>query len=129
MTTKTDVIIEEGDTLKLGDSAPNLAAQLIEESSGGSLSVSGTTTKTATDLTGGTVTLNVVDPDGTLVIDAASCSLEDATNGEVSYDYSSSDFSSTGTHEAEFVFDDGSGETITYPNTGNFVIQINEDLG
>lgn len=125
----TDVTIEAGDVLKRNDTGPDLEATLLNEASGGNITVgTATTGSTARDLTGDTVTLNVADSDGTLLLDGAAVTIEDATNGKVSYDWQAADTSTAGTFEAEFVVDDGT-DTITYPNTGNFTISITEDLG
>lgn len=133
MTTRTNVEVKEGDVLKEEDTAPNLRAVLVEQDIGTqiTLSVSGSYSSPAdpVDLTGSNVVLNVVDSDGTLVIDSASVTIDDTANGEVVYDWSATDLTSADTYEAEFEETKDNGEVITYPNTGNFTIDVNEQLG
>lgn len=129
MTKTTDVNLTQGTKLKEEDSAPNLQAELLEESTGGTLTISGSTQTENPDLTGATVVFNMVDSDGSLVINRASVTITDAASGEVEYDWSSSDTSTAGDYEGEFevTFDDG--EVVSYPNDKNFGITITEDLG
>lgn len=130
MTTTTDVILEAGSVLKANDTAPNLAAQLLDESAGGSIQVADSSpTRSAADLTSADVILNLADSDGNLAVDGETVTVEDSTNGRVSYDWSATDTSGAGEYTGEFevTFDDG--EVITYPNDGEFTVTINEDLG
>lgn len=133
MSTRTNVEIEEGDVLKEEDTAPNLRATLVEQESNAqiTLSVSGASASPAdpVDLTGSDVVLNVASSDGTLVIDSQPVTLEDEANGIVVYDWQSGDLTDPDTYDAEFEETRDDGKVITYPNTGYFTIDVNEQLG
>jgi hypothetical protein len=117
----TRVNIKSGDTLKTGDTEPNLVATLYKDNGN------------PYDLSAGTPTVEFAlaeANESTLVVDSdtnASVSITDAANGEVSYSWQAGDTDTKGTYEGEFRVDDSNGAT-SFPNRGTFTVHIEEGL-
>jgi hypothetical protein len=73
------------------------------------------------------VHLYVQNASGDLVIDAAA-SIDDAANGEISYDFAEDDLFDAGRHDFEFVVSWPDGDEETFPKKGYGVIQVDETL-
>jgi len=105
--------------LKKGDRKPEVEVQLLQADGNG-----GTT---PVDLSGANVKFYAVNPTtGELLINGEDAIIEDAANGEVSYQWTSGDTDESGVWKGEFVaiFSDGD---LTFPNTGFIDVIINED--
>lgn len=118
----TDVNILRGESVKVGDTHPPLRVQCLD-SHGEPFNLSDYTVDS-----GGQVNIKIRRSDGdTLKIDAAA-TVEQEDRGIVEYDWSSGDTDTSGVFDAELVADDGSGNTVTFPNDRFFTIIIQEGL-
>lgn len=112
----TDVDILRGESMKVDDTHPPLRVQCLDS------------LDEPFNLTGYTVDIKIRRSDGdTLKIDAAA-TVEQEDRGIVEYDWSSGDTDTSGVFDAELVADDGSGNTVTFPNDRFFTIIIQERL-
>lgn len=106
-----------GHTLKSGDDLIDLRVKLVDDGDPFNLDDS-------TD----TVTMKMRRSDGdTLVVDDT-MTIDDGARGLVSREWSSGETDTTGTFEAEFVVDDGTGSKVTFPSLGYFIIRVQEGL-
>jgi hypothetical protein len=106
MATEADFYIRQGDT------SPAIEAQLQDD------------TGQPVDLTGSSVSFRMAPPDGDQTVVDSSASIDDASNGRVSYAWSQSDTESAGHYNAEFVVD----ASTTYPNDDYIVVKVTESL-
>jgi len=117
----TRVNIKSGDTLKTGDTEPDLVVTLYKDNGN------------PYDLSSGSPTVSFAlaeTNESTLVVDDdtnGAVNITDAANGEVSYSWQSGDTDTKGTYEGEFQIDDSSGIT-SFPNRGTFAVHIEEGL-
>lgn len=117
----TRVTIKSGDTLKTGDTEPDLVATLYKDNGN------------PKDLSTGSPTVEFAlaeANESTLVVDddtAGNVSISDAPNGEVSYSWQAGDTDSKGNYEGEFRVVDGTDQT-SFPNRGTVNIHIEEAL-
>lgn len=117
----TRVDIKSGDTLKTGDTEPDLVVTLYKDNGN------------PYDLSTGSPTVEFALAEAnedTLVVDddtTGNVILSDAANGEVTYSWQSGDTSTKGTYEGEFRVDDADGIT-SFPNRGTFKVHIEEGL-
>lgn len=112
----TDVDILRGESVKVGDTHPPLRIQCLD-SFGEPFNLTGYTAE---------IKIRRSDSD-TLKVDA-SATIEQEDRGIVEYDWSSGDTDTSGVFDAEIVADDGSGNTVTFPNDRFFTIIIQEGL-
>lgn len=61
---------------------------------------------------------------GTVVINEADCTIIDALNGKVRYDWQVGDTASIGQFEGEFEVTFSGGKVATFPNSGNMPVNI-----
>lgn len=83
---------------------------------------------TAINLTGATVTFYMRSKDGTQIINGASCAIEDAVNGWVTYTFTAAQTAVAGFHNAEFKVEYSPGNFESFPNEGYLQIKIDNDL-
>jgi hypothetical protein len=117
----TRVEIVSGETLKTGDTEPDLEVQLIKDNQNPKdLSVDNPT-----------VSVFIVEAnEDTLVVDDdtdGNVSVTNDTSGKVSYSWQAGDTDSPGTYECEVQVVDGT-DVSTYPNRGTFKVHIEEGL-
>lgn len=113
MTTSVDVL--RGEHIKNGDTLPAYRAKLLEDDD-------------AFNLSNYDVQIRVKLAEGdTLTVDAAA-TIEQADRGIVTYSWSSGETDDAGTYEVQFVADDGSGNVISFPNSGFARLYIEEGL-
>ena len=105
---------------RVGDTIQTLSATLKYKNESGTL--------TTRDLTGLTVNFKMVNTaDGTTKVAATSATVDDAANGQVSYDFASADVDTAGIFAASFVVVDAT-ETGHYPvGTRDLVILLDSD--
>lgn len=113
----TDVNIIQGNTLKIGDTSPNLRVQLLDDS-GSPENLSGDTA---------TIVVKRSDSDSPVVDGTATVSSTNAERGIVEYDWSDGETDTAGVYDAEITITSGT-ETATYPNDSFFRVDIMEDL-
>ena len=117
----TRVNIQSGDTLKTGDTEPDLVVTLYKDNGN------------PIDLSTGTPTVEFAlaeanDSDPTISDDTdGNVLISNASNGEVSYSWQAGDTDTKGTYEGEFRVVDGSNQT-SFPNRGTFNVHIEEGL-
>lgn len=101
-------------TIKRGDSSPSLGYKLSPK----------------TNLTGASVVFNMypAGPSGPAAIDSATAVIEDAVEGIVRYDFSSTDTANSGTAYAEFEVTYSDSTVETFPNSGYIAIVIPKDI-
>jgi len=76
------------------------------------------------DLSGASVNFRMVEPrGGGNVLDKA-CTITDAANGKVKYDWDAEDTSEYGRYRAEFVVNYNDGEVETFPNSSYHTVII-----
>lgn len=112
----TKVVFLRGQRIKNGDTLPNLRVQLIEAGDPINLSHFSVSMK-----------MQRTDGDSLVVDDAATIS--DESRGIVEYSWSSGETDKPGTYLLEFVADDGSGATISFPNDKFSRLYIEGGLG
>ena len=112
----TDVEILRGGNIKTGDTLPNLRVKLIEA-------------RNPFNLTDYDVSVRVERSDGDSLVVDSSATIDDATRGIVQYSWSSGETDESGTYLVEFVADNGTGSTITFPNDGYAHLYIEDGLG
>lgn len=112
----TDVNIIRGGNIKVGDTLPDLKAQLLDGGSPINL----------TDFTV-SVKIKLAEADTLLVDDTATIDIEE--RGIVEYEWSSGDTDTAGTYLVEFIADNQSGEILTFPNNGYARVYIDPRLG
>ena len=95
--------------IKQNDTKPSLAAQLLSDGS-------------AVDLTGATVKFHMGSS-----VDAAA-TIVDAATGNVRYDWSAADTTTSGTFNAEFEVTFSDGTIETFPNDEHLHIVITEEV-
>jgi hypothetical protein len=110
----TELNIIRGETLKVGDTQPELRLKLLED--GAPFNLSGYSVDIATRFAN----------DDTVNVDS-SATIEDETRGIVTYDWSSGETDEAGVYELEVVANDGTDE-ITFPNRGTATLYIEERL-
>lgn len=95
-----------------------------------SLEATLTKDNTADDLTGATVTFSMRNSYGTLVTDAASVTVSDATAGKVEYAFSLNDTANTGRHYGHFTATWPGGVIGRFPSSPDkfVVIEIQEKI-
>lgn len=82
----------------------------------------------AVDITGNLgVTFHMRDQSGTVKVDAAA-TVNDASAGDVQYDWSAGDTDTAGIYDAEFEVTYSDGTIETFPNYGFAKVNITEDL-
>lgn len=109
--TSTTFYITEGDT------ARSLRRQLVESDG------------TAIDLTNASaVQFRMATTHYDTLVDAA-CTITDAANGWVQYDWQAGDTDQQGTHKAEFTITYNDGTIETVPNDGFMEVVINKKIG
>lgn len=101
-------------TIKRGDSSPSLGYKLSP----------------STNLTGASVVFNMkpIDEGGPTKIERSSAVIDNASEGIVRYDFSSSETSNSGTAYAEFEVTYSDGTVETFPNSGYIAIVIPKDF-
>ena len=117
--TMTDarINVHQGTTLKTGDTLPTFQGQLLDENGD------------PYDVTGMTPEFYMHDSDDNSVVSGASMNVLDETNGEVEYEWDSTDTSTAGLYNVEVVaVDDTTGSERTFPADGFVSVNINEDL-
>lgn len=82
-------------------------------------------TKAAIDLTGDTVAFRMVDKSNTatVVVNSAAANLDDAANGQVSYDFLAADVDTAGTFAAWWIRTSG-GKTEHFPSGDDFITVV-----
>jgi uncharacterized protein YfaS (alpha-2-macroglobulin family) len=113
MSTSAEII--RGETIKSGDTLPELRVQLTEK--GNAFNLDSYSVEMKMKRAG----------DDSLAVDA-SVSVEQPNRGIVTYSWSTGDTDTAGTYELEFTADDGSGSTLTFPNSGTEKLYIEEEL-
>lgn len=116
--TGATVDVEQGTKLKAGDTLPVFKAQLLNNGS-------------AYDLTGKTPELHMNEEGTDLsskTIDGVVMTVVDEVNGEVKYEWSSTETETEGDYNLEIVVVDGSGGERTFPTDGFVNVRIFEDL-
>jgi len=103
-----------GITIKKGDTLPVLSA-IFKDSNGNIV-----------DLTGATVTFTM-SRNGTVKINAASCTIESEAGGEVSYVWVSGDTDTAGTYDGEFEVTNANG-VFTIPTKDYIKVDIKDTL-
>lgn len=74
---------------------------------------------TPRDLSGKTVTFVIKTLSGATIQAGGAVTVTSAANGEVEYDFQSSDVATAGTYKAWFIVQDGSSEPDTYPDNAD----------
>ena len=115
----TRVNIQSGDTLKTGDTEPDLVVTLYKDN-GNPIDLS--TAEVEFALAEANESTLVVDDDTT-----GNVNIDDDVNGVVSYSWQAGDTDAKGTYEGEFRVVDGSDQT-SFPNRGTFNVHIEEGL-
>lgn len=116
----TRVNIKSGDTLKTGDTEPDLVVELYKDN-GNPKDLSGSpTVEFALVESNESETVVDDDTDGRV-------SITDANNGEVMYQWTGGDTDKKGTYEGEFRVVDGA-QNESFPNRGTFNVHIEEGL-
>lgn len=117
--TEAEVDVEQGTALKAGDTLPVFRAQLLDNGS-------------AYDLTGKTPQLHMNEEGTDLsskTIDGADMTVVGAENGEVEYQWSSSETEQEGDYNIEIVVvDDSTSGERTFPTNGFVNARIYDDL-
>ena len=104
-------------TIKKNDTRPELAIQIIDESTGNPL-----------NLAGATAVFSMKDRSGVLKINRASANIFDAVNGKVKYTWQAADVNTAGIFRGEFEVTFAAGAKATFPSDGDIVITILEDV-
>jgi BppU N-terminal domain len=102
--------------LKQGDTAPAIDYIVLDEDG------------VPINLTGSTVTFYMQDMSGNEVIDGGACSLIDAPNGQVRYQWLDGDSDISGLYAAEFLVTFGGGTKRTTPDPGWITVVISSSL-
>ena len=124
----TSVEILRGGRIKEGDTRPKLRVKLLN-AAGNAFNLNSSKKKYDVEMT-----IRRSDDSDDITADSANAGspLEvldgNDERGIVVYDWQSGDTSTSGTYLAEFVASDGSGEEITFPNSGRSTIYIEERL-
>lgn len=82
----------------------------------------------AVDLTNATVDFHMAEPRGGQTVVDASATIVDAANGDVEYQWASSDTSKAGRYRAEFQVTYSDGDVETFPNVGYETVFIDEQI-
>ncbi len=112
----TEAEILRGEKMKRGDTLPNLRVKLTEAGN-------------AFNLTDYSVSMRLRRTDDESLIVDEEITIEDASRGLVTYSWDSGETDESGTYLLEFVADDGTGSTITFPNSGYTRLYIGDRLG
>lgn len=81
----------------------------------------------AVDLTGASVAFSVMAPRGGGNVFTSSCTITDAANGVVKYNWGSTDTDSPGRYRAQFKATYASGDVEHFPNDGYHTLVINRN--
>lgn len=111
----TSINILRGQTMKAGDTLPNLRVKLVEEGD-------------AFNLVDYSVSMRMKRAQGDSLTVDGPATIEKQNRGIVAYSWSSSETETAGTYEIEFVAEDNSGNVITFPNIGTEKLYIQEEL-
>lgn len=111
----TDVNIIRGDTMKAGDTLPALRVKLLDDGD-------------PFNLTNYDVDIRVRRSDGDGTVVDTDATIDIANRGIVEYSWSPGETDEPGTYLVEFVADDGSGSTMTFPNLAYAKVYIEERL-
>lgn len=101
--------------IKQNDTSPAIKHQLLDEEG------------SPIDLTGASVSFHMVDSDGSVKVNT-SASIDNAGNGEVSYSWSAGDTDTEGVYKAEWEVDFGNGSIESFPNSSDFIVDIENEL-
>tara|TARA_R100001086_G_scaffold16743_2_gene8190 strand:- start:482 stop:799 length:318 start_codon:yes stop_codon:yes gene_type:complete len=101
--------------IKKGDTSPILQATLTDYNGD------------PVNLTAADVQFRMENFDGTLKVNAA-CTVTDATNGVITYTFTTDDTDTAGTYKAEFEATYSDASVETFPNKGSERIIIQEDI-
>lgn len=112
----TEVNILRSGSIKVGDTLPDLRVQLIEAGD-------------PINLTDYDVSMRMRRTTGDELVVDDSITVDDASRGIVTHSWSADETDESGTYLAEFVADDGSGSTITFPNDSYTKLYIEDTLG
>lgn len=76
-----------------------------------------------------TVYFVVNEADGTVLVDREVDSYDDRDNGEVTFEWTSSETDEipTGVHKAVFIIEDADGDETTFPNVGALPLKVDGD--
>lgn len=112
MASEADFYIKEGDT------SPEIQAQLLEDDG------------SPVDLTGSAVSFKMKEVGGDSLAVDASATIDDESEGRVSYSWSSGDTDAAGYYNAVFAVDYGStgSDDETFPNSQYIVVRVDEGL-
>lgn len=113
MTTTVEVL--RGGHIKNGDTLPPFRAKLLE--AGDPFNLEGYDV---------TMKMSLAESDS-LTVDS-SATVEQEERGIVTYSWTSSETSESGTYEIQFIADDGSGNVISFPNSGFATLYIEKGL-
>jgi len=104
--------------LSKGDENPSVAATLKK--------VDGTKTDIPQNAT---VYFVVNKADGTVLVDREVDTYDDRNNGEVTFDWKSSETDDipAGVHKAVFIIEDANGDETTFPNVGALPLKVDDD--
>lgn len=106
-------------TYKRGDMLPPLDANLVQDSA-----------NTPHDLTGATVVFILRNQKtGALKVNRGSCSIVDATLGQVRYTWQTTDLNIAGVYNGEFEVTFATGKPLSFPQEDYIEITIEKDLG
>ena len=103
--------------IKQNDTRPAIAANLTDANAA------------AVNLTGATVKFSMrVDPAGTVKVNAATATIDDAEAGQVSYNWTASDTNTADDYEAEFQVTFAGGAVQTFPGRNWIAVHVIDDV-
>ena len=103
--------------IKQNDTRPAIAANLTDANAA------------AVNLTGATVKFSMrVEPAGTVKVNAATATIDDAEAGQVSYNWTASDTNTADDYEAEFQVTFAGGAVQTFPGRNWIAVHVIDDI-
>ena len=103
--------------IKQNDTRPAIAANLTDANAA------------AVNLTGATVKFSMrVEPAGTVKVNAATATIDDAEAGQVSYNWTASDTNTADDYEAEFQVTFAGGAVQTFPGRNWIAVNVIADV-
>ncbi len=103
--------------IKQNDTRPAIAANLTDANAA------------AVNLTGATVKFSMrVEPAGTVKVNAATATIDDAEAGQVSYNWTASDTNTADDYEAEFQVTFAGGAVQTFPGRNWIAVHVIDDV-
>lgn len=103
--------------LKVGDTRPELAINVIDEATGGPLSLVGATGK-----------FTMREDGADIKVDEADVDIYDEPNGKAKYNWQTEDVDTAGIYLAEFEMTLPGGGKVTFPQSAYIKVRIMEDL-